>query len=77
MRGGAGLVSALSAVFTGSPTAVRCSTPIWYRAVLIPKAEMPFFLHGSLCRVPIHPLVSIEVPVSSAVKNRQNRLQAG
>lgn len=57
------------AVFTGSPMAVSCSTHIWYWAVLIPKAEMPFLVHGSLCQVPIYPLVNIEIPVSSAVKN--------
>lgn len=51
-RGSAGPVSALPAVFTGSPVAVHCSTPIWYWAVPIPKEEMPFFSMALFAKYP-------------------------
>ena len=51
-RGGAGPMWALPAVFTDSPMAVCRSTPIWYRAVPIPKEEMPFFSLAFFAKYP-------------------------
>lgn len=50
-HGSAGPVSALPAVFTGSPVAVHCSTPIRYWAVPIPK-EVPFFSMAVFAKYP-------------------------
>lgn len=56
-HGGTGPVWAPPPLFTGSPVAVRCNSPIWYWDVPMPKEEMPFF---SMAFFDKYPLVSIE-----------------